>query len=75
LDLGIGIEDDGLVLCIDQTDRQRHFQGRATGFVENPAFQACLQDMKLGLRHRALQTQQETVVKGGRIIEAKITRE
>ena len=24
LDLGIGIEDDGLILCVEQTDRQRH---------------------------------------------------
>src|SRR6266568_5356108 len=53
LDLGIGIEDDGLILCVEQTDRQRHFQRCATGFVENPALQACLQDMELGLRHRS----------------------
>ena len=53
LDLGIGIEDDGLILCVEQTDRQRHFQRRATGFVENPALQASLQNMELGLRHRA----------------------
>src|SRR6266705_1576829 len=26
LDLGIRIEDDGLVLCVDQADRQGHFQ-------------------------------------------------
>lgn len=49
LDLGIWIEDDGLVLRVGQTDRQRHFQRRATGFVENPALSACLQDMKLSL--------------------------
>src|SRR5260221_2570676 len=53
LDLGIGIEDDGLILCVEQTDRQRHFQRCATGFVENPALQACLQNMELGLRHRS----------------------
>src|SRR6266702_905849 len=54
LDLGIGIKDDRLVLCVEQTDRQRDFQGRTTGFVENPSLQAGLQDMELGLRHGAL---------------------
>jgi hypothetical protein len=75
LDLGIRIEDDGLVLRVEQADRQRHFQRCATGFVKNPALQASLQNMELGLRHRALQTQQKTIVKNGRIIEAKITQE
>jgi len=54
VDLGIGIQDDALVLRVEQTDRQRHFQRGATGFVENPALQACLQDMELGLRHGSL---------------------
>ena len=54
LDLGIGIEDDRLVLRVEQTDRQWHFQRGATGFVKNPALQACLQNMQLRLRHGAL---------------------
>jgi len=49
LDLGIGIQDDALVLRVEQTDRQRHFQRCPTGFVENSAFQACLQGMEFGL--------------------------
>ena len=70
LDLGIGIEDDGLVLRVGQTDRQRHFQCCTRSFVKNPALQACLEHMKLGLRHGSLQPEQQTVVKGGRIVEA-----
>src|SRR6266852_4372993 len=63
LDLGSGVKDDGLVLGIEQTGRQRHFQCCTTSFVKNPALQACLENMKLGLRHGSLQPEQKTVIK------------
>jgi len=48
LDLGIGIEPNGIVFCIDQTNRQLELECCSSRLIENAASQARPQDMQFG---------------------------
>jgi hypothetical protein len=61
-DLLVGAEHDAVVLVAVKADRQRQAQFAALSFVAQPAIQPRADQVKLGLRHRALQTQQQPVV-------------
>src|SRR6266851_539187 len=58
---------DGIV---NQTDRQAKTQAPLFGFALFSSLQAALQPMKLGLRHAALETEQQPVVMGPGIIDS-----
>src|SRR5258708_17537410 len=70
LDLGVRVQDHRAILSVGQANRQRHLQGATLRLMENPTSQARLEHMELGLRHRALQPQQQTAVKSTRIVES-----
>src|SRR5438128_1594051 len=70
LDLLVGIEDDLLVLAIEQADGQGELERAPAGLVEDAPAQARPQHVEFRLAHGPFQAEEETVVKGGRIVDA-----
>ena len=69
LHLGIRIEDDAILRIMDEADRQHLFELPAPRAAEDPTAQARLQHVQLRFAHRALQAEQQAVVKVPRVVE------
>jgi hypothetical protein len=69
-DLLVGAEHDAAVFVAVEPDRQRQLQLATGSLVTQPAVQAGADQVQLGLRHRALQPQQEPIVELARRIHA-----
>ena len=68
LDLPIRIKHQAGVGVVGEPDRQPHLELTTPSLVENAALQAGLQDVQLGLAHRALQAEQQPVVEVRRVV-------
>jgi hypothetical protein len=55
---------------VDQPDRERHLQLAAAGLGQLAAAQPRADEVQLGLRHGALEPEQQAVVEVGGVIEA-----
>ena len=66
----IGAQDNAPVLVAIQPHREARAQLAAGSLVAQPAVQPGADEVKLGLRHRALQPEQQPVVEVGRRIDA-----
>jgi hypothetical protein len=66
----VGIEQDlALLLAPDQPDRQRLPQLPALGLVPDPALQPGAEHVQLGLGHRALEPEQQSIVERPGVIQ------
>ncbi len=63
-------EHDPIVVVTVEPNRQRQAQLAALGLVAQPAIQPGTNQVQLGLRHRALQAEQQPVVEVGRRVHA-----
>lgn len=70
LDCAVGVGDDAARQVVGQADWQRDLQLGAAGLGQDAALQAGADEVQLGLAHRALQAQQQTVVEVAGVIEA-----
>ncbi|CAD6562347.1 hypothetical protein LMG28727_07718 [Paraburkholderia kirstenboschensis] len=70
LDLPVWIEHRTTIGRIGQPDGQRHFEFAAPCLVENATLQARLEDVQLGLAHRAFQAEQQAVVEVCGVVDA-----
>ena len=69
-DGGIGVEADlAVALAPDQADRQTPPQLAAGRLIANATVEPGAQDVQLGLGHRALEPQHQTIVEGGGMID------
>jgi len=68
-DLLVGAQDDTVALVAIKPDRQMHHQLAARSLVAQPSVQPRADQVQLGLRHRALQPQQQPVVEIARRID------
>ena len=62
LHLRVGIEVDRSVGPVDQADRRAHLEFAAPSLVELATAHARLEDVQLGLAHRALEAEQQAIV-------------
>ena len=69
-DPSVRVEYDRAIEGIDQPHRQRYLQLTAARLVAHAPLQARLQDVQLGLAHRALQSEQQPVVEVSRIVDS-----
>ena len=69
LDAGVGVEHDLAGGVIDQPDGERHLKLAAACLGEDAALQAGADEVQLGLRHRALEPEQQPVVEVAGVIE------
>ena len=75
LDGAVGIEHDLAGRVGHQPDRQRHRQLAAARLGQDPALQAGADEVQLRLAHRALESEQQSVVEVGRVIEAVLVED
>lgn len=69
-DLSVGIERDVARGVVDEPDRQRRFERAAASLVDDAPAQTRAQHVQLGVRHRALQPEQEPIVEVARVVDA-----
>ena len=62
LHLGVGIEADRPVGPVHQTDRRAHLEFAAPSLVELTTAHPRLEDVQLGLAHRAFEAEQQAIV-------------
>jgi hypothetical protein len=66
----VGVEQDlALLLTPHEPDRQRLAQLPSRRLAADPALKPSAQHMQLGLRHRALQAEQQPVLERARVIQ------
>src|SRR5207247_2511936 len=75
LDLLVRIDDELATRLPDVADRRQGEEIPAASFVQSARIHSAPQDVQLGLRHRALQAQQQSVIVIGRIIQAVLVGE
>ncbi len=69
LDLGVGVDHGVAVVVVDEPDRQREAQLPPAGGGTFGALQAAGQEVQLGLRHRPLEPQQQTIVEVRQVVD------
>jgi hypothetical protein len=70
LDLLVGIEHDASGRVVDEADWDAHLQLAAPRLVQPAANQSRAQDVELGLRHRALQAEKQSIVEMGGVVDS-----
>jgi hypothetical protein len=66
----IRIKHNNVAVGVTQTNWQGQFERSSPCIVSNPSLQAGTQHKKLCFTHGAFQTEQQTIIEGGRIVEA-----
>jgi len=70
LHLPVRVEDDLVALGVAETDRQVQLERGPARLIEDATLQAGADDIEFGLRHGALQSQQQPVVEGRRVVQS-----
>jgi hypothetical protein len=75
LNLLVRIQDQSSGGIVSETNRRSDEQFPTSGFVENPALQPGAQHVQLGFTHGSFQTEQQSVVKVGWIVETVLVQD
>lgn len=75
LDVLVRIEHETPACVVDESQRRIHPELPSPRLVELPTEEPGTQHMQLGLAHRALQAEQQTVIEVARIVEAILVKD
>ena len=70
LHLPIGVEHERAIAVVDQAHGRAHLELATARLVQDPALQTRPQHMQFGLAHRALESEQQSVIEVRRVVDA-----